>query len=96
MDYDDNFDVDDTSGQSDNKEDKQSTVKSLETKEVNYDAIAKIVLKRMGQLYRPQPRHIYTPQAIQGPFKCGKCGGDHKTEHCTVYPSSSKHVVWHL
>ena len=52
MDYDDNLDVDDKFGKSDNKEDKQSTIKSSETMKVNYDAIAEIVLKRMGQLYR--------------------------------------------
>ena len=48
MDYDDNLDVDDKFGKGDKKEDKQSRVKSSETMEVNYDAIAKIVLKRMG------------------------------------------------
>ena len=48
MDYDDNLDVDDKFGKGDKTEDKQSTVKSSETKEVNYDAIAEILLKRMG------------------------------------------------
>ena len=54
MDYDDNLDVDDKFGKGDKTEDKQSTVKSSETMEANYDPIAEIVLKRMGQLYRPQ------------------------------------------
>ena len=89
MDYDDNLDVDDKFGKGDKIEDKQSTVKISETMEANYDTIAEIVLKRMGQLYHPQPRNNYTPQAIQGPFRCGKCGRDHKTELCTVYPSRS-------
>lgn len=84
MDYDDNFDVDEKSSQN---EGKQSTEKSSETKELSPDAIAELVLKRMGQLYRPPPRPNFTPQTIQGPYRCGKCGGDHKTEHCTVYPS---------
>ena len=80
MDYDDNFDA-----LRDDKEEKKTISKhsnstTSSSKEVNLDAIVDLVLQCMGQLYHPPYRPTYSQQVPQGTYRCGKCGGDQKSE----------------
>ena len=95
MDYDDNFDISSVSSHGNQKSDKGVSSKDSESmvpsvKDVNQNEIAEMVLKRLGQLCPPPYRPTYVPQmpqAPQGPYKCGACAGNHRTEQCpTLQP----------
>lgn len=89
MDYDDNFEVD---SESSGKDKRNLFARALDssssaTKEMNPEAIVEIVLKKMGQLYHPsyRPQQQYTRTTPVGPYVCGGCGGDHRTEDCKTF-----------
>ena len=60
---------------------KTSSVKSGKTQEtypVEADAIAGLVVKKMNQVFNPQPRP-QEYQTFQKPYMCKNCAGDHPT-----------------
>ena len=67
MDFEDNMDFSNDSSQEEGTS--RDLAPRATTTNLSLEQIADIVMKRMGQLYRPHPWHIYTPQAIQGPFR---------------------------
>ena len=92
MDYDNNFDISSVSSHGNQKSDKGVSSKDSKSmvpsvKDVNQDEIAEMVLKRLGQLRPPPYRQTYAQQVLQGPYRCGTCAGNHKTEQCpTLQP----------
>ena len=67
-----------------------SSVKSGKTQEnspVEADVIVDLVVKKMNQVFKPQPR----PQEYQRfpkPCMCGNCAGDHPTSQCMLKPQN--------
>ena len=92
MDYDDNFDISSVSSHGNQRSDKgvfssDSESMVLSVKDVNQNEIAKMVLKRLGQLCPPPYRQMYAQPVLQGPYRCDACAGNHKIEQCpTLQP----------
>ena len=73
-----------------NFEDGKSQEKSIgasspSAKDLNQDQLVDLVLKQLGQTYRPYRPTGYIAHASQGPYSCGICAGPHKTEMCNSY-----------
>ena len=87
MDYDDNCELsthDNTEGRVEGTSSvKKGSESNSSAPSINPDQIADLVLKKLGQTYRPQYRQSnYTPNMQQGPYKCGTCGGPHRMDQC--------------
>ena len=89
MDYEDNFhrkgssiDINSQDGKS---QDKSMGVSSSSAKDLNQDQLVDLVLKQLGQTYRPYRPIGYIAHASQGPYSCGICAGPHKMEMCNSY-----------
>ena len=88
MDFDDNFDA---SSPKNKKEKRKLThFDSSSSGDLDLDKIVEIMLKRLGQTYRPPYRPMGyqqapTPSATKGPCMCGICVKPHKIEQCTSY-----------
>ena len=53
--------------------------------------IADELLQRLGQAYKPLNRYQnYAPQPGGGYYRCGKCGGPHRTDQCDAIPEPFK------
>ena len=61
--------------------------KTQETSPVEADAIADLVVKKMNQVFKPQPRP-QEYQRFQKPYMCGNCAGDHPTSQCMLKPQN--------
>ncbi len=88
MDYDDNFEMSSTSSHSENKSPPRSSTNGTNSsKDPNPDHLVEMVLRKLGQTYRPPYRQqpSYGTQPSNGPYVCGACAGPHRTENCTSY-----------
>ena len=73
MDYDDNFDIGSVSSHSSARDDRQSREKSTttnESRDTNPERLVEMVLKRLGQTYRPpyRPANYAAAPPTQGPY----------------------------
>ena len=88
MDFDDNFDDSSTSSQVMDRERRQSSSDASSSKVQNPDNIVDMVLRRLGQTYRPpyrQTNYAPAPTPTAGPYACGICALPHRTDQCTSY-----------
>lgn len=88
MDYDDNFYMSGISkiegGRDENTPSQNTSNNSSSTTQPSLEELTELVLKRLGQVYRPSYKQQgYVPQAQQGPYLCGACGGLHRIYQCT-------------
>ena len=95
MDYDDNFEGSGTLGivTKGRSHDSGSSVSSVVTQEKfpSKGEIADELLQRLGQAYKPLNRYQnYAPQPGGGYYRCGKCGGPHRTDQCDAIPEPFK------
>ena len=87
MDYDDNFEMSSTSSCDDNRSPPRSSNGTSSSKDTNLEQLVDMVLRRLGQTYRPQQPYRQQGYVAQrpanGPYACGICVGPHPTEKCT-------------
>ena len=90
MDYDDNFEMSSSSSHGENRSPPRSSNNGMSSsKDTNPEQLIDMVLRRLGQTYRPQQPYrqqgYVAQQPANGPYACGICAGSHPTEKCTSY-----------
>ena len=93
MDFNENFDMSSESSHSSERNGRPSPQRSATTitsKDTNPEQLVDMVLRRLGQTYRPPYRPAGcaasppTPPT-KGPYAFGLCAGPHRTEQCSSY-----------